>query len=396
MSTRSRQSNEVAISVIIGTLLLILITVTAASALALFLSQMQKDAMNRQSHLADVQSELLTIRSVNLTKQNVTDANWDHANITILNLNTKDSRLMSVSMNGVWAAVMNVYDTSGNPDPSNPYNVSEQHNYIDIPATQARVISLNLSGPYNDLAYIKNISTGDSIAVLVMTSNINTFGRTFQPPVPVMKITTDTQDLGVAQKTLIVFDGSESYSPNGSIVNYTWNIFDTTNISNPNPYQVYGSISKQEMQSSGPFIVNLSVTDDSGLSTISQNTTIGKNPGFNPPTHIYILPFYTAISLNSSNIDINGVSTPPYNQEIDAYVYDSNNEPLSNQIVTFSLNQEEKNLTLTNWSGVTGMNSIPAITWVGNISGAMSPTGGVVTVSSGKLPPQNIQVSFGP
>ena len=89
-------------------------------------------------------------------------------------------------------------------------------------------------------------------------------------------------------------------------------------------------------------------------------------------------------------------SHSPYNQEIDAYVYDSNNEPLSNQIVTFSLNQEEKNLTLTNWSGVTGMNSIPAITWVGNISGAMSPTGGVVTVSSGKLPPQNIQVSFGP
>jgi hypothetical protein len=42
--------NDEAVSVIVGTLLLILVTVIAAAGLAIMVSQLQKDEMDRQSH----------------------------------------------------------------------------------------------------------------------------------------------------------------------------------------------------------------------------------------------------------------------------------------------------------------------------------------------------------
>ena len=58
--------NDSGVSVIVGTLLLILITVTAAAGLAIMVSQMQKDEMNRQSHLAAVKSEKIEILNIGL------------------------------------------------------------------------------------------------------------------------------------------------------------------------------------------------------------------------------------------------------------------------------------------------------------------------------------------
>ena len=51
------RKDDSGVSVIVGTLLLILITVTAAAGLAVMISQMQKDAMNRQTHITAVQNE---------------------------------------------------------------------------------------------------------------------------------------------------------------------------------------------------------------------------------------------------------------------------------------------------------------------------------------------------
>ncbi|HUK92920.1 MAG TPA: hypothetical protein VLU98_02665, partial [Methanomicrobiales archaeon] len=55
---------EDGVSVIIGTLMLILVVVTAAAGLALMVSSMQKDAMTRQAHIADVGAEQLTIQNI--------------------------------------------------------------------------------------------------------------------------------------------------------------------------------------------------------------------------------------------------------------------------------------------------------------------------------------------
>ena len=75
------------VSVIIGTLMLILITIIAASGLALMVSGMQKEALERESHLAAVESENLRIIAIDPIG---TDAHWHSVNVTLMNLNTED------------------------------------------------------------------------------------------------------------------------------------------------------------------------------------------------------------------------------------------------------------------------------------------------------------------
>ena len=48
----SLRNDNRGVSVVVGALMLIIIVVTAASALALFVSEMQKDEMERESHIA--------------------------------------------------------------------------------------------------------------------------------------------------------------------------------------------------------------------------------------------------------------------------------------------------------------------------------------------------------
>ena len=105
--------DESAISVIIGTLLLILITITAASGLALMVSGMQKEAMERESHLAAVASENLRIISID-PAGNAT--HWHSVNVTLMNLNTEDSRVTAISLNGVHARNYRAKDASGDLD----------------------------------------------------------------------------------------------------------------------------------------------------------------------------------------------------------------------------------------------------------------------------------------
>ncbi|HVP93857.1 MAG TPA: PKD domain-containing protein [Methanoregulaceae archaeon] len=385
MSTRSPESNEVAVSVIIGTLLLILITVTAASALALMVSQMQKEEMNRQAHQAQVKNEQLKVQYIHLTRNNTTGYTdyWDTANITILNLNTDESRVLTLSVNGVYAKRINV---TGQPfNDTQPYYDVSQNQWISIPATQKADFFLNFSSDF--LQSQLKIPTNQSIHILVMTSLYNTFERTFVPPVPVMKISTDTQDLGITQKTILVFDGTGSYSTGGNIVDYIWSVFDK---STNNTVIRYGPVVKSEMPSSGPFDINLTVTDDSGLTQTSLNTTIAANPSFAPPTHIRVQP-NTSFSVGDS------YPNPPYTNYkivggVDAWVNDSSDNPVSNQVISFT-QQGNINVTLSLWSGVTGSGGNPGnpvTTFVLTPNVSLPYSVGVVTASSGKLPPQNI------
>jgi hypothetical protein len=390
MSKGSRESNEVAVSVIIGTLLLILITVTAASALALMVSQMQKEEMNRQAHQAAVKNEQLKVQYIHFTRNNTTGFRnyWDTANITVLNLNTDESRVLTLSVNGVYAKRINV---TGRPfNDTQPWYDVSLNQWIPIPATQKADFVLNLSQDF--LQPGLKIASNQSIHILVMTSLYNTFERTFVPPTPVMKISTDTQDLGITQKTILVFDGTGSYSTGGTIVDYLWSIFDR---STNNTITKSGPLVKSEMPSEGPFDINLTVTDDSGLTQTSQNTTIASNPSFAPPTHIMVSPNST---YNGQLYDTLYPSSPYAAYSVvggvDVWVNDSANNPVSNQIVSFT-QQGNSNVTLSLWSGVTssGNNSNnPVTAFVLTQNASLPYSVGVITAISGKLPPQNIQM----
>ncbi|MCD6197334.1 MAG: hypothetical protein J7K15_01995 [Deltaproteobacteria bacterium] len=138
--------DESGISVIIGTLMLILITIIAASGLALMVSGMQKEAMERESHLAAVESENLRIISIDPSGN---DTQWGSVNVTIMNLNTADSRITAISLNGVHTRNYMAKDASGDLDyysgyPSCPvvYNFKKR---VIVPATSSKEICLNLT-----------------------------------------------------------------------------------------------------------------------------------------------------------------------------------------------------------------------------------------------------------
>jgi flagellin-like protein len=103
------RTNDQAVSVIVGTLMLILITVTAAAGLAVMISTMQKDEMNRQTHIAAVKNENITILNVAF-ENNQTEwvdvpnpKNWSSVRVTLLNMNIDDVTVMGIAINGQYA-----------------------------------------------------------------------------------------------------------------------------------------------------------------------------------------------------------------------------------------------------------------------------------------------------
>ena len=135
--------DESGVSVIIGTLMLILITIIAASGLALMVSGMQKEAMERESHLAAVESENLRIISIDPTGNST---HWHSVNVTLMNLNTADSRITAISLNGVHARNYRAKDASGDLDYYRGYPAG--YNFkkrVVVPAAGSKEICLNFT-----------------------------------------------------------------------------------------------------------------------------------------------------------------------------------------------------------------------------------------------------------
>ncbi len=136
--------DERGVSVIFGTLMLILITITAASGIALMVSTMQKEAMDRESHLAAVENENLRIISIDPVGNST---HWNSINVTILNLNTADSYITGINMNKDFSINYMANDKSGDLDHYKGYPVIYNFNKrVLIPATRSKEICLNFSG----------------------------------------------------------------------------------------------------------------------------------------------------------------------------------------------------------------------------------------------------------
>lgn len=107
------------------------------------------------------------------------------------------------------------------------------------------IIGLNKTTLYEFQAGAKN-SIGEGWGEL---KNFTT--ATNQPPVAVISAPSNAD-----KKTLITFDGSNSYDPDGFIVNYLWDFGDGETAT--------GSIVSHQYQISGDYSVTLVVTDDDG------------------------------------------------------------------------------------------------------------------------------------
>jgi len=365
---RRRPDHEEGVSVIVGTLLLILITVTAASGLAIMVSELQKGEMTRQSHQAAVKNEQLAIHRID-PSYNSSTGELEILNITILNLNTVSSRINLV---GISDGEKELY-------PSNFSSGNEQHNNtaarLDIPGGKTRDISINTSGNFSTSPIIRQDAP---LRIWVISSYYNSFEKTFRSPTADFTFLIESEDLGAAERDVIVLDGSGSHD-DGSIREWAWTVWDG-NATLPHPGNwsdtvhlvletvAPGKTTRFHPDSPGPFLVRLKVTDDSGMIGQTENVTIPRNTRFFPATSLHASAVWIA---NQTRIT--------------ALVRDLHNNPVTDATVTFTRFYDVYgNLTLDRWSGKTDATG----TIVTNVTEGV----GTVRVLSGKLNPADVPV----
>ena len=210
-------------------------------------NEAQKKDMEQRSLRAAVESENLKILSLALNDSDGS-VNWTNMIITVVNLNIEEAKIVGLNINGMNAA--------NYTDKVKVYNFQNQ---FPVPPAGSRQIFLNLS---TNFASPLNISRNDPIKLIIFTSLTNNFERVFLPPVPIIKVSSES-DVGFGN--VLVLDGSDSISHESTIINYQWQVpainyyktgqmvripFDFTNTTN--------------------FSVNLNVTDSNGMQGSAQ------------------------------------------------------------------------------------------------------------------------------
>jgi len=262
-------------SEIVGALLLIAVVIVAVSGIAVIVAQVQKNEMERQSNIDAVEKENIKIMSI-LPVLNDTTGFLDALNVTITNLNSQDSRISTVIIND--KAALNYTSTDA-------YNAEKLYSYTDrlsVPAGKAKVLAINFSTNYDP---IYNVSPQKALKVAILTENGNIFSKMYMPPTPIIKTSIETENLGVAERDLLVLDGSDSFD-DGSILSYQWNICNssTYNSAENITLNTTGKRIRAYLKSTGPFYVWLNLTDDTNMIGISpEPVKIPENKNFNPP-----------------------------------------------------------------------------------------------------------------
>ncbi len=241
--------DESGLSVVVGTLLLILIVITSVSALALMVSEAQKKEMEQRSLRAAVESENLKILSLALNDSDE-DGYWNTIILNVVNLNTEESRIVSLNINDGNAA--------NYTDGVKVYNFQNQ---FPIPSARSRQIFLNLTSNFTSPL---NISQNDAIRVILFTSLTNKFEHVFLPPVPIIKANVESEQIGTEFHDVLTLDGSDSFDREDTIIKYQWQVGNDT--------LILGTLSGQKarmnfnLSNTGRFWINLTERDGAGMS----------------------------------------------------------------------------------------------------------------------------------
>jgi hypothetical protein len=239
--------DESGLSVIVGTLLLILIVVTSASALALMVNEAQKKAMEQQSLRAAVESENLKILSMALNDSDG-DGYWNTIILNVVNLNTEESRVVGLNINDRNA----VNYTDG-------VKVYNFQNQFPVPSSRSRQIFLNLTSNFTSPL---NISQNDPIRVILFTSLTNKFENVFLPPVPIIKVNVDSEQIGPEFHDVLTLDGSDSFEREGAIVKYIWEVSNGSWNQNLSGQKARMNFN---LNNTGKFWINLTEEDGAGM-----------------------------------------------------------------------------------------------------------------------------------
>jgi flagellin-like protein len=392
----TRPLNDKGVSVIIGTLLLILITVTAAAALGLMISQMEKDTMNRQTHLAAVSSENISILNVAFY-ENQTDwngwngtinencQNWSSARLTLSNLNINSVLIMGIAFNDYY--VINYSDSSPMDPLRNIYNSS---NYLTIPAESSKTIYVDFvanasNDPQGFVDYSEPCSRYFAVNttqnIKILTSLTNFFQINEIPPNPVYQMSIESENIGTTSRDDLLLDGSGSTATN-PIIWYNWTIYDEglPQVNGAWPNQTFSgktvrittlnnTLNIPDPTYTPDYFGTLTVTDSTGLTQTSSPFAIPPDPQFNPPANV--------------NIQYTDPSTVP--DMFNITVRDINGNRINHVLVNFQIgNNPYNNLMIQPYTGYTDL--------FGNISVDVTNGNGTVNVLCGKLPSAQVSV----
>ena len=423
--------NESGVSVIVGTLLLILITVTAAAGLALMVSQMQKDEMNRQSHLNAVKNENITILNVafenNQTEWNLTyldgvqnSQNWSSVKLTLLNLNTDSVVVMGIGINDRYA--LNFADKSRTDPSVASRTIFNSSNYLRIPATQSRDVYIDFvanasDDPYGFIDYqqAQHFNVGSMQDIKVMTSLTNFFEKVLKPPQSTPQFQMETDNLGTITRDALVLDGSHSTSDN-TLVSWIWTIYDASSTVPPGNWTdvTNWTLSNQtfpgktarvnSLNSSNPYYrATLTVTDNLGMSATSALISIPVG-NFNPPTSMELamtaspicVSNVTGCSYYNSSPFFYSKSTSPsvssitqFNTSLSATLYDINHNPVPNATVIFVIdtnpNTPQNCFSIDKMANVTDKGTALATVIQNNVTPPICPQPVTMHAQAGKV-----------
>jgi hypothetical protein len=329
------RTNDDAVSVIVGTLLLILIAVIAAAGLAIMVAQLQKNEMDQQSHIAAVKSEQIDILNPGLINDpsawnqshpgawdetpfnvpgNHSWKNWSSITFSLSNLNTDDVKVIGIAINDHYTR--NFTSITNSPVPVRvPYNISD-HDYLTIPGSKSRQVQINFTDDFPSSQYIND---GDQVKITVMTSLYNTFGKICKPPNPVIHTKTETEDYDAVQRKVLFLDGSASTADN-EVVDWNWTIISAANTIPPGTWtdtsNLTTSYSRGETvrispMDSGPFRITLKVTDDVGMTQVSDPVDIPADQNYVPVSNVIANSYAPNQSVVVATVrDINGNPVP--------------------------------------------------------------------------------------
>jgi hypothetical protein len=369
------RTGEESVSVIVGTLLLILITVTAAAGLALMVSQMQKDEMNRQTHLNAVKNENITILNVAF-ENNQTEwpgvqnsQNWSSARLTLVNMNTDDVRIMGIAINDHYA--LNFTDKSRTDPYVSSRTIFNGTNYLTIPATKSQDVVIDFVANASDdptgltdYSQSQSFGVGNPQNIKIGTSLTNFFETTLKTPNPVYKMSIESENLGTIQRDVLLLDGSGSTADN-SIVRWNWTLYDRSlpalNLISNNPLTNWSNATYSgktvritTLNNTPNYWGTLTVIDDIGMSATSDQFAIPPDTQFSPPMSLQWDPIPKPDIISgpdcpeSSPGNTSCILNPTsyqWSRVINASLYDLNNNPIKDTPIIFSIDNNPNTIS---------------------------------------------------
>ena len=213
------------VSEVIGALMLTLIVVASLSAFFLFISDQQDEYQKIEDHKNKVKNEGLVLSDIQPYENG---GSWTRITILISSEWTELSSISSLRINDNEVKKVWTYDSSTPPNPVDPITFDDPI-LLEGREDLSILLILDQSSDFYD-GSAHTISLDSYIKIEFRTTYGNTYSKTFVPPTPVFKVTTDSywdstpptpqwRQMTTLDATGSIHPGEDEY-----IISWTWSV----------------------------------------------------------------------------------------------------------------------------------------------------------------------------